>query len=94
MSSPAVRRRVHYSGRVQGVGFRAASERLARGRGVGGYVRNLPDGRVELVAEGAPAEVDALLSDVRHALKGYIRDEQVGDEPPDDPPTSEFSIRY
>jgi acylphosphatase len=94
MPSPTVRRRVYYSGRVQGVGFRYTSQRLAQGHDVGGYVRNLPDGRVELVAEGEPSEVDALLADVRREMGGYIRDAQVVDEPPDDPPLPDFTIRH
>jgi len=48
----AVRRRVVVSGRVQGVGFRAAVSRHARTRGVAGWVRNLPSGEVEAVFEG------------------------------------------
>ena len=48
----AVRRRVVVSGRVQGVGFRAAESRHARTRGVAGWVRNLPTGQVEAVFEG------------------------------------------
>ena len=44
---------VHYSGRVHGVGFRATVRHIACGFDVTGSVRNLPDGRVELVAEGA-----------------------------------------
>ena len=89
-----VRRRVYYSGRVQGIGFRYTSRWLAQGRAVGGYVRNLPDGRVELVAEGEQAEVDALLDAIRQRLGDHIRDVQVVTEPPDDPPLSEFSIRH
>jgi acylphosphatase len=88
-----VRRRVYYSGRVQGVGFRYTSRRLAQDHAVGGYVRNLPDGRVELVAEGDQAEVEALLEAIRQLLHDHIRDIQVVTEPPDDPPPSEFTIR-
>src|SRR6187455_864933 len=49
---PTERRRVWYEGRVQGVGFRYTARGLAGGFPVSGYVRNLDDGRVELVAEG------------------------------------------
>jgi acylphosphatase len=56
-----VRRRVVVEGRVQGVGYRATCARLAQAAGVGGTVRNLPDGRVEAVLEGPPEEVHALV---------------------------------
>ena len=49
------------SGRVQGVGYRAYCSRTAVGLGVDGTVRNRPDGTVEVVAEGDPDAVDALL---------------------------------
>jgi acylphosphatase len=52
-----VARRFVISGRVQGVGFRFFTERLASGEGLHGWVRNLPDGCVEISAEG---DVDAL----------------------------------
>jgi acylphosphatase len=89
-----VRRRVYYSGRVQGVGFRLTSQRLALDHGVAGYVRNLPDGRVELLAEGDRTKVDALLEAVRRRMQEYLRDIQVVDEPPGEPPLSEFTIRH
>jgi acylphosphatase len=86
--------RVHYSGRVQGVGFRFTAERLARAFGVVGYVRNLPDRRVELVAEGAPNEVDAFLAAVRSEMGGKIHSALADREPPGDPPFDDFSIRF
>ena len=54
--------RVIASGRVQGVFYRATCARLARGLGVAGYVRNLPDGRVEAVFEGPDAAVDEMVA--------------------------------
>ena len=55
------RRRVYYSGQVQGVGFRYTTHRLAQGFEVTGYVRNLDDGSVELLAEGEPAGLNRFL---------------------------------
>lgn len=51
--------RIHYTGRVQGVGFRHAVKTLATGYDVTGWVRNLDDGSVELAAEGERAELEA-----------------------------------
>jgi acylphosphatase len=53
--------RVTVDGRVQGVFYRATCARLARDAGLGGHVRNLPDGRVEAVFEGPEADVDRLV---------------------------------
>ena len=69
---------VFYSGHVQGVGFRYSTRTVATGFEVAGTVRNLMDGRVELVAEGDRAELDAFRAAIRDAgLAGFIRDETV-----------------
>ena len=83
----AHRSTVYYKGHVQGVGFRYTTHSIARGHQVTGYVQNLPDGRVELVAEGERSEMDAFLSDIRERFSNQIRDERrdVG------PATGEFS---
>ncbi len=66
-----------YSGRVQGVGFRYTVKSLTTGFEVTGTVRNLEDGRVELMAEGAKEELDAFLEAVRKSEVGrFIRQEQ------------------
>lgn len=67
---------VLWSGRVQGVGFRWRATRCAAGRAVTGWVRNLPDGRVELVAEGERAEVEGLLASIRSEMDGLIDGER------------------
>ncbi len=64
---------VHFSGRVQGVGFRFAALQVAREFEVAGFVRNLPDGRVELEAEGRPDEVAAFVAAVAARMHGQIR---------------------
>ena len=58
----------HFTGRVQGVGFRYTTTHVARGFAVAGYVMNLPDGRVELVAEGDQKELRAFLAAVQDAM--------------------------
>jgi acylphosphatase len=78
-----VRRRVLVSGRVQGVGYRVACAREAAAVGVAGSVRNLPDGRVEAVFEGSPADVDALVAWCRRGPRSaVVREVRVTDEPP------------
>ena len=69
---------VWFSGRVQGVGFRYTAKTVAAGFEITGSIRNLPDGRVELAAEGQREELDAFRAALHDAgLAGFIRDEQV-----------------
>jgi acylphosphatase len=68
------RREVIYSGRVQGVGFRYTVRSIARQFAVTGYVKNLPDGRVELVVVGTAAEIRAMLRAVEIEMGDHIRD--------------------
>ena len=84
---------VHFSGRVQGVGFRYTTQNIAQQFNVAGYVRNLPDGRVEVVMEGPDVEMDGVIESLRHKMNCYIRqlERQL------DSPTGEFqrfSIRH
>lgn len=67
-------RHVFYEGRVQGVGFRFTCKQLARGYEVVGWVRNLPDGRVELQCSGEVEEVEGFLEAIAESeLKSHIR---------------------
>lgn len=72
------RMQVFYSGRVQGVGFRYQAKTTAEGFDVTGIVRNLADGRVEMIAEGEQTELDAFRQAIRECGVGpLIRREEV-----------------
>ena len=72
------RMQILYSGYVQGVGFRYTAKTVAAGFEVTGAVRNLADGRVELLAEGAKDELHAFRQAIRDAgLAHFIRNEDV-----------------
>ena len=73
-SCERVPRRVVYSGRVQGVGFRYSTARIARRHPVTGYVRNQPDGTVELVVVGPADAVDAFLDEIAAVFAENISD--------------------
>jgi acylphosphatase len=79
-----VRYRVLVSGRVQGVYFRDACRTLALQRGLRGWVRNLPDGRVEAVFEGPADDVQHLVDWTRHGPRAaMVSDFSVQVEPPE-----------
>jgi len=86
-------RHVFYRGTVQGVGFRQNAVQCARRYDVAGFVRNLPDGRVELLAEGPAGDVESLLDDIRQAMSGYIQDAEVNEISPSGQ-FSEFGVRF
>jgi acylphosphatase len=64
---------VYFSGHVQGVGFRYSVLQVAKEFEVAGYVRNLLDGRVQVEAEGADAEIAAFVAAIEEKMHGYIR---------------------
>ena len=67
------RQQIFFTGQVQGVGFRYTAHRMASRHPVTGFVRNLPDGRVELVAEGDSAEIDRFVRELRTTMADHIR---------------------
>jgi len=87
-----VRVRVFVDGRVQGVGFRAGAAREATRLGVGGWVRNLPDGRVEAVYEAPRDAVESMLAWTRRGpLSARVSEMTLHDERPEG--GTGFSIR-
>jgi acylphosphatase len=91
---PQQRRRVFYSGRVQGVGFRATCRWLAKGFELAGYVRNLPDGRVEVLTEGEATEIDRFMEAIQSEMSGFIRESQTEVEQSANPPVKGFTVRF
>ena len=78
-----MRARVLVRGRVQGVGFRVGAARRARSLGVGGWVRNRPDGAVEAVFEGPADRVESLLDWSRRGPAGaWVEEIEVEHEAP------------
>ena len=71
---------LYYRGRVQGVGFRYTVKQLATGYEVTGWVRNLADGRVELLVRGEQAQVEEFLAAIAGShLQMHIHEQQEGD---------------
>lgn len=74
-----IRRRILFYGRVQGVGFRYTTVSIARRYPVVGYVRNLPNGSVELVAEAKPSVLDQFVADIAAQFAGHIQQQETHD---------------
>jgi acylphosphatase len=73
-------RRFYVSGQVQGVGYRYFARDAAEKIGLGGYVRNLLDGRVEVYAIGSRAQLDALVADLRRGPRhAFVEDVRIED---------------
>ena len=89
-------KRIHvfYSGRVQGVGFRITAEETARNLGIVGWVKNLRDGRVELVAEADQATLERFLEEIRSGpMKNFITQVEISWSSATET-FDEFEIRY
>lgn len=82
----------HFFGNVQGVGFRYTTHSIAGSFAVTGYVRNLRNGSVELVAEGDAGEIERFLDTLRERMSGYIDREETAESPAAEP-FAGFEIR-
>jgi acylphosphatase len=87
------RRRIRFSGRVQGVGFRAAAKNVANRHVLTGWIRNEPDGSVLMEVQGETAEIESCLSRLRERMSGFIRSETTTVIAPLDGESS-FEIRH
>ena len=85
---------VYVEGVVQGVGFRYFARKVARELGVRGYVKNLPDGRVLIVAEGEDGQIEKFLSMIRKGPPlAIVKNVHVSEEQPTEE-FEDFTIRY
>ena len=72
---------IFYSGTVQGIGFRYTVQRFAKGLDLTGWVKNLNDGRVEILVEGKKELIEELIKNVNKYFEGYIRDHNESYQP-------------
>ena len=84
-------RHVIFVGRVQGVGFRYTAHRIAHRHQLTGFVRNLPDGTVEMFAQGSAQDIDDCIQDIKEYFGNYLRETRI-QEIPTDPKYKDFRI--
>ncbi|MFQ6035123.1 MAG: acylphosphatase [Sedimentisphaerales bacterium] len=78
---PQVAKHIIFVGRVQGVGFRFTCHHIANRHQLTGFVRNLPDGSVEMLVQGWPEDIDNCIQDIKASFAGYIREAKINDIP-------------
>jgi len=86
-------RHVIFIGRVQGVGFRYTAHRIAHRHQLTGFVRNLPDGTVEMFAQGPARDIDDCIQDIKEYFGDYLRETRI-QEIPTDPKYRDFRISF
>jgi len=88
-----IARHIIFKGHVQGVGFRFTARRIANRHNITGFVRNLLDGTVEMLAQGSTDNVNKCMRDIEESFIGYIRKVEAGDVPAD-PQYIDFKITF
>ncbi len=88
-----VTKHIIFTGRVQGVGFRFTAYNIAHRYQLTGLVRNLPDGTVEMFAQGRPEDIDDCIRDIKESFTGSIREARIEEIPPD-PKYTDFKITF
>ncbi len=78
-----IAKHIIFTGQVQGVGFRFTAQRIANRYQLTGFVRNLYDGTVEMLAQGSEQEIDDCINDIKNSFAGYIRETIINEIPAD-----------
>ena len=93
-----IQAQILYSGMVQGIGFRYTTQRYASELGLEGWVRNLSDGRVEILAHGPHEKINELCQRLENHFGSYIKDKKQMLKPnilpPKDKALKKFEIRH
>lgn len=93
LSMDVITRHIVFSGRIQGVGFRFTALNIANRCGLTGYVRNLPDGDVEMLAQGTAEMIDNCIRDLQDSFVGTISHIDIEEATPD-PKLTDFRITF
>ena len=88
-----IARYITFTGRVQGVGFRFTARRAAQRRQLTGFVRNTPNGSVEMLAQGNPVEIDDCIQDIKEYFSGYLKEVKI-EEIPVETKYTDFQITF
>jgi len=88
-----VAKHIIFIGRVQGVGFRFTAHRIADRCQLTGFVRNLSDGTVEMLAQGQTEDISDCIRDIEETFPDYIRETKI-EEIPHDPRYTNFKITF
>jgi len=88
-----VAKHIIFTGHVQGVGFRFTAYDIAHRHQLTGFVRNLFDGTVEMLAQGRPEDINDCIRDIKESFAGYIREARIEEIAPD-PKYTDFKITF
>jgi len=88
-----IAKHIIFVGRVQGVGFRFTAYHIANRHQLTGFVRNVPDGSVEMLVQGQLQDIDDCIEDIKNDFAGYIRETRI-DEASPNPKYTDFRITF
>ncbi len=88
-----IAKHIIFTGRVQGVGFRFTAHRIAKLHQLKGYVRNVPNGTVEMLIQGLIEDIDECIRDIKDSFAGYLREVKI-EKVANNPKYTDFKITF